>query len=144
MRRTRGKAASAFDGERLIVGSATPEVTRPVRVFQEKDGQVLRTFESQTIEITATTDDETGVMHTAIEFNDAIERIGESMTQRSKIRREFDVPMLESIKELPKIRTAKYYLNNTRLFGAQGKALARERMFISNTVRSELHARAKI
>jgi lipopolysaccharide export LptBFGC system permease protein LptF len=139
----RGKAATAFDGDKLVIGSSTPDVTRPVRVFQQKkDGQVLRSFESQTIEITATPDDEMGVMHTAVEFNDTVERIGESMTQRSKIRREFDVPMLESIKELPKVRTAKYYLSNARLFGAQGKALARERMFISNTVRSELHARA--
>jgi lipopolysaccharide export LptBFGC system permease protein LptF len=139
---TRGKAATAFDGERLVIGATTPEVTRPVRVFQEHEGQVLRTFEAQQVEITTTPDDELGVMHTAIEFNDAIERVGESMTQRSKIRREFDVPMSESIKQLPKVRTAKYYLNNARLFGAQGKALARERMFISNTVRSELHARA--
>ena len=70
----RGKAATSIDETKLIIGAATPDVTRPVRVFQEKDGQVLRTFEAQEIEISATPDEDSGVMHVSIEFNDAVER----------------------------------------------------------------------
>ena len=102
----------------------------------------MRTFEAQEIEISATPDEDSGVMHVSIEFNDAVERVGESMTQRSKFARPFDTAMSDSIRELPKIRTAKYYIRNTRLYGTQGKALAREQTFIWNTVRSELHFRA--
>jgi len=126
----------------LIVGAATQEITRPVRVTQEKDGQVLRTWDAQQIEITATPDDQLGVLYTAIELNDTILHTGDSSLPKIKDRWEIDAPMSDAVKDLPKIRTAKYYLTNARLFGAQGKALARERMFIRNTVRSELHARA--
>jgi len=139
---SRGKAATAMEDNKLIVGAATPEITRPVHVFQEKDGNVLRTFEAQAIEISAIPDNEIGMLHVRIELNDVIERVGESMTPRSKIPREFDVPMPQSIRSLPQIRTAKFYIRNTRLYGAQGKALDRERTFIWNGVRSELHFRA--
>ena len=38
----RGKAASSLDENKLIIGAATQEITRPVRVFQEKDGHKHR------------------------------------------------------------------------------------------------------
>ena len=138
----RGKAAAILQDRKLIIGATSPQITRPVRVFQERNGQVLYTFEAQRVEISAYPDDEAGVLHAAIEFEDVIEQIGDSNTLHPKFRREFDVPMTDSVKELPKIRTAKYYLQNARKFPGPEKALARERMFISNTVRSELHARA--
>jgi lipopolysaccharide export LptBFGC system permease protein LptF len=138
----RGKAAAAMEERKLVIGAASPEVTRPVHVYQERNGQVLYTFEAQRVSITGFPDDEQGVIHAAIEFEDVIEKIGDSSTSHPKFRREFDVPMTDQIKELPKIRTAKYYLQNAKKFPGPEKTLARERMFISNTVRSELHARA--
>jgi lipopolysaccharide export LptBFGC system permease protein LptF len=138
----RGTAATALQDNKLVIGATTPEITRPVRVFQEKDGQVLRTFEAQEAEVSVIPDDEVGVMHVRIEMNDANERIGDSTTLHSKFPQEFDVPMPEKIAQLPKIRTAKYYINNSRLFGLQGKSLLRERTYIWNGVRAELHFRA--
>jgi lipopolysaccharide export LptBFGC system permease protein LptF len=138
----RGKAATTLEDNKLVVGATTPDITRPVRVFQEKDGQVLRTFEAQEIEVTVIPDEEISTMHVRIEMNDVIERVGEDTTQRSKIPREFDVPMSQTIHNLPEVRTAKYYISNSKLYGAQNKTLIRERTFIWNSVRGELHFRA--
>ena len=115
----RGKAATSLEDNKLTIGSATADITRPVRVFQEKDGQVLRTFEAQQIEISVIPDQEVSTMHVRIELNDVIERVGEDTTQRTKIPREFDVPMSATIHQLPQIRTAKYYISNSKLFGAE-------------------------
>ena len=139
---TRGKAAAVLEERRLVIGAATPDQSRPVHIFQERNGQVLRTFEAQQVEITADPDQEANVFHVHVELNDEIERIGESTTPRSKYPLEFDVPMTEPIAKLPQVRTAKFYLNNPKIFPGQVKLLARERMFISNLVRSELHFRA--
>jgi lipopolysaccharide export LptBFGC system permease protein LptF len=139
---SRGKAAATMDDNKLIVGAATPEITRPVHVFQEKNGQVQRTFEAQAIEVSTIPDNEIGMMHVRIELDDVIERVGESMTPRTKIPREFDVPMIASIRSLPQTRTAKYYLKDNTKYAAQNKTLHREQVFISNGVSSELHFRA--
>ena len=111
----RGKAATSIDETKLIIGAATPDVTRPVRMFQEKDGQVLRTFKAQEIEISATPR-----RHRRDTCLDRIQQRGRASWRKqnraSKFARPFDTAMSDSIRELPKVRTAKYYIRNTRLY----------------------------
>ncbi|HEX3358882.1 MAG TPA: LptF/LptG family permease [Tepidisphaeraceae bacterium] len=137
----RGKAATDLQEGKLVVGAGTPDVTRPVRVFQEENGQALRTFEAQAIEITVIPDDTTSTMHARVDLSDAMERIGDSVTPHVKYPLDFDVPMTDTIRQLPTSRTSKYYLKNSQIFPGEVKTLQREQTFVFNTVRSELHGR---
>ncbi len=138
---TRGPAATALREQHLVIGATNPQQDRPVHVREERNGQVLKTYEAQQLEIGAIPDNQAGLLYVTMQFIDASERIGESIVQRSKFPIDKDVAMPLAIHDLPNQRDARYYVRHSGLSSANEKHLARARYIIQNSVRAELHKR---
>lgn len=139
---TRGKAATMFRDNKLVIGSTSEQVDRPVHVRVEKAGQVLKTYEMQDLEISASPDNDNGVFYISMDYFDEIEHVGASVSQQTKFPSDLTVEMPQSIKQIPQERDARYYLHHASILPGQQNALARARYIVSNSVRGELHKRA--
>src|SRR5690606_8130217 len=52
----RGRALTVQQERKLVIGSPSPDIVRPVRMVEARNGQAVKTFEGQLVEITATPD----------------------------------------------------------------------------------------
>jgi lipopolysaccharide export system permease protein len=137
----RGRSAMALKKSELLIGPTTPGDDRPIRLRQERDGQPRQEILAKQLKVVASANSITGRFDVTLELQDAIVRIADSESARASFLRSFTIPMSSELARLPQTRSAKYYATDKTLLPLQQITLLRNIFIVTNTVRSELHAR---
>jgi len=140
---TRGRSAMSIKKNELLIGAANPTDSneRPIHLRQERAGALRQEISAKQLKIIVNANNADATFDVTLELADAVIRIGASETARASFARTFTVKMPPDLAELPQTRTATYYAKSPEILPDQQKQLLRNIFIVTNTVRSELHAR---
>ncbi|MGH7178966.1 MAG: LptF/LptG family permease [Tepidisphaeraceae bacterium] len=141
----RGAGTVSIRNGRLTI-VAQPDAQPPPRFRQERSGQLSLDASGQEIRVRASPSAPAGAqaprrMDIDIELIDALVLAGEAVTPRSSFGRSFSVPMSQSLLNVEKNRAA-YYLTGPNASAEQRMRLQQQMLKLSNSLVSEMHARA--